>query len=203
MSPEELHDPTRYSCAWEIDHAAIAIALKPYLWKRSRVMALYLAANAAALGLVALVWFRSGLGFADGFSSLSLGMCLGFAALLPIHEASHSLVYRRLGARSVRVRYNWRALTAYCAADRFVVDKRGFSQVAAAPFVLLNPPLLLLALMTSGAWSLGAAGALLLHVGACSGDFALLNWLSLAEHDIVYSYDDESAHRTFFFTPVP
>lgn len=201
MDPAELHDPLRYRCLLEIDHAAVAATLQPWIWRRSRVAALYLLANLVAAAVVAVTWARSGLGLAAGFSVLSTGMCAGFLALLPIHEGCHALAYRQLGARAVKVRYSLRTLTAFCLADRFVVTGRQLARVALAPTVLLNPPLLVSAGLAPGGYGLALAGALLLHVGAASGDFALLNWLALHGGRQVLSYDDEAARRSFFFVP--
>jgi len=45
------------------------------------------------------------------------------------------------------------------------------------------------------------AGALLLHTGACSGDFALLNLVWAHRATGVFTYDDMVAKRSFFFVP--
>lgn len=103
----------------------------------------------------------------------------------------------------MRVVIRWRSLTAYCVADRFVVVGRGgLAWVAAAPFAALNPPLAAAALLAPGAWAVVLAGALLLHVGACSGDLALLNWLWLRGRPGTLGYDDVAGGRSHFFAPV-
>ncbi len=138
----------------------------------------------------------------EAFANLCLDMSLGFVLLLPIHEGMHGLAYRSLGASNVRVVNRWRSLTAYCAADRFVVGGRTLAWVGIAPFLVLNSILLIATLITPGVWPVLFAGALFLHVGACSGDVGLLNWLWLRGTASTLSYDDTTAGKSYFFTPI-
>jgi hypothetical protein len=158
-------------------------------------------ANLAAIGLIAVAWLCSGLGLTAGFPLVCLGMVAGWLVLVPVHEGAHALAYRSLGADAITLRYQWRRLTAMCAADRVVIDKRGLVLVALAPLVVVTPLVALFAWFLPDAWSVLSAGATLLHVSACSGDVAMVNWLWLTGRPDVYSYDDVPAGRTHFFFP--
>ena len=89
LAAKELHDRSRYEPVWAISHADVASALRPYMLARSWVSGVYVAANLAALGVVAVAWSRSDLPGFDAFANACLGMCL---------VESHS-VYCRTGGR--------------------------------------------------------------------------------------------------------
>ena len=201
LKPAQLNDPTAFVEVWAIDHRSVATALRPHIWKGSPVSAAYIAANLAALALVAVTWIRLDLSLFAGFQVVSLGMFSSYFALVPLHETIHAIAYRRMGATTVRVDYRWRRLTAACTADGFVASKREFAWVCLAPFLTLNPLLCVVAILSRGSWRLAAASALLLHVGACSGDFALLNWLYRSGYTNLFTYDDSAAQRSYFFSP--
>lgn len=186
---------------WTIDRSDVSTALRPYMLAPSWVSGTYVAANLAALAVVVAAWGRSDLPALEAIADICLGTSLGYVLLVPVHEGLHALAYRTLGAEDVRVVYRWRSLAAYCVAARSVVGRNGLAWVSVAPFAVLNPILAAAALLTSGVWAVLLAGALLLHVGACGGDFGLLNWLWLRGRSDTLSYDDLSDGRSYFFVP--
>lgn len=200
-SVAELSDTTRYRLAATIEHENLHAWLKPYLFARSPVIVSYWVLNLGALLLVAYFWRLLRWPFADAFATMSLGMVAGYLLLVPIHEHVHAFAYRITGAPSVYVRYSFRTLSAFCTAPGHVVAARDFVKVCLAPFAVLNPILLLLCLtLPSPAAALAASGALLLHIGACSGDIALLQFLWRHRHDRMFTYDDNQAGKSYFYT---
>lgn len=202
-TPDELADETRFRRVDVIAHADVAAAIRPHLRRRSLVTLAYWGLNVVALLVVAWTWRRAGLGLLEGFPTLCLGMVGGLVLLLPIHEWIHAVAYRGVGARQVRVRWEWRRVTAQCVADRQVVGRSAFALVCLAPLLVLEPPLLLAALLApAGSWALAIAGAFLLHTGAVSGDVALVNllWRERAAPEL-WTYDDVAAGESYFFAP--
>lgn len=201
-SPETLWDRSRYDLIWTLSHKDVAETLRPFMLARSWIGVAHVAVNLGAFAVLAIAWRRSQLPGFDTFSNAGLGFLMGFFLLLPLHEWLHARAYRGVGATDVRVVYQWRSLTAYCVADRFVARRRELAAVCVAPFAVLNPILAVVALQASGAWSVLVAGALVLHTAACSGDFALLNWLWLRGSPSTFSYDDRAEGASYFFQPV-
>jgi hypothetical protein len=201
VTPIELNDGSRYTPVWTVDHSSVAQALQPFIWRRSWISVMYIVATVAAVGMLIVAWQRSRVNPFQAFSMICLGMTSGYVLLMPIHELIHAAAYRALGARSVRIRYQWRTLTAYCVADRFVVDRRALAFVCFAPFVVINSLVGIASVFASGLLGLVVAGALFMHIGACSGDVALVNWSWLVGSAETRSYDDLSTGRTTFFEP--
>ena len=85
-----------------------------------------------------------------------------------------------------------------CVADGHVVSALPYIAVCMAPFVVLNSALTVLVVATSGTLQLGLLGALLLHTGACSGDFALARFTFAHRRRGVLTWDDVAARTTWF-----
>ena len=197
---DDLGNTTCFTLVEELDHDNLVPAVNRYLARASPVKYAYFAAKLLALVLAVYLVVRSGQPFVDGFSQFGMGFLVGFLILLPIHEHLHALAYRRFGATNVSVVYRWRSLNAYCAADRFVADARQFAWVCLLPFLVLTTALLLAVALFAPPRPF-LAGALLLHTGACSGDFALLNLVWAHRATGLFTYDDMAAKRTYFFVP--
>ena len=195
-----LRDPARYTLLAELTHADDLVShVQRYLRRGSWITLAYWLTSAFGFAAVVAGARGSGLPGFEAFSTACLGALLGHVLLLPVHEHVHGLVYRALGARAVTVRYDWRRLTAYCVADQFPVTGGCFVAVCLAPLVILTPPLGLLAVATPGRAGVLLAGAALLHLGACSGDVAFVNFLWHHRDAEVVTYDDVAAGRTYFY----
>ena len=195
-----MNDDLRFARLATIPHASVAIAVRPLLFRLSRVTSSYWILNAAAFAWLCVAWIESGAGFVRGFPSVCLGMVLAFMVLLPLHEATHALAYKLVGAGGVSVHYDLRRLSAHCIADRAVVGRASFAFVALAPTIVLTGALVVATLfMPPGIPRLLVAGAMLLHLGAASGDVALLNLVMSARHAVVWTYDDLARGESYFF----
>ena len=87
---------------------------------------------------------------------------------------------------------------AYAIAHNFIADRREFIRIALAPFVLINLLLAVLAVLFVPL-RFYLLGVLLIHTAGTSGDFTLLNLFWLNRHQAVYTYDDASEQRSYFY----
>jgi hypothetical protein len=199
----ELHDTRRYEKIADVAHNEIIRFVQLHLKRLSWVTGAYWSLSAAALAFVILRCMRTGIPAMDAVPTVCLGMALAYVILVPIHEHAHAIAYRLAGAAEIRVRYNLGRLTAYCEAPGAVVSGGEFVLVCLAPFLTLNPILALLALMVSqGKPALLIAGGLLLHIGACSGDIALVNFVWKHRGRALFTYDDAGQQRSLMFRSV-
>lgn len=183
---------------WKVGHANLAAEMRPLLRPNASLTLFYWLANLALLALIAAAILSARGDRFVAFSTACLGMFAAWLLLVPVHEVIHALAYRLTGARNVKIRYEWRRMTALCVADGEVVGATAFISVCLAPFVVLNATLAALAAFSSGTPRLMLLGALLLHTGACSGDFALARF-TLAHRDRgVVTWDDAAAGVTWF-----
>jgi hypothetical protein len=196
----ELHEDPRFAVLYEIGHADIATALRPYLYDLAVIPIAYWLANVAVLAWLVSVGYASELGLLHGVWIACLGVTIAWLVLLPVHEWIHAAAYRAIGAKQVAVTYRLRSLTAFCTADRFVASGGRFVWVCIAPSIALNLPLAAAVLMTpEGSIRLALCGALLFHLSAASGDIALINLVRSVRDGSVWTYDDLAAARTLFF----
>ncbi|WP_109487007.1 DUF3267 domain-containing protein [Occallatibacter savannae] len=199
-----LHDPARFEVIADVAHGDVISFVQPFIFQLSRIPVLYWLLNTALLGFLVWEWRRTSVPVLEAFSTVCLGMVLGFVVLLPIHEHIHGLAYRLCGANVVRVKYNLRRITALCEAPGAVVSGGHFVFVCLAPLFVLNP-LLALPLLFLVKWKAIAlvGGALLLHTGACSGDIGLVNFVWQHRGQRLFTYDDGELQRAFFFKERP
>jgi len=199
----DLNDPRRFEIIADVAHSEILRFVQQHLRRFSWVTGLYGLVNVTALGFVVLRCMQSGLPALDALSTVCLGMALAYVLLLPVHEHVHAFAYRLAGAGETRVRYNPRRLTAFCEAPGAVVSGGEYTLVCLAPFLVLNPILAVLAFSVGkGKLALLITGGLLLHIGACSGDIALVNFVWLNRGRASFTYDDAGRERGRFFRSV-
>ena len=200
MTVNDLRESGRFELVDTIEQEATLAWLRRYLFSAGAITVPFWLLNAALLGIVAAVWSRAGLPAIDAFSMLAMGMCGGYVVLLPVHEYVHAAAYRLMGAPSARVHYLLRDLTAFCTAPDYVMTGHQFLFVALAPFVVVNAGLVAMAsLAPPGAPALAAIGALLLHVGACSGDIAFVEYVWRHRSAPLYTYDEGQSLRMHFY----
>lgn len=200
MTVRELQQTDRFELIGTIDHGAIHAWVRPYLFSFSPITLAYWTLNCIVLACVAQAWPSVNRGIVDTFSILSVGMCGGWLLLLPVHEYVHALAYRATGASNARVVYTLRRLTAHCIAPGHVVSGSQFAFIALAPFAVINSTLAIAAFVVSpGMFTMVLLGALLIHIGASSGDIAFVQYLWLNRSDELYTYDDVHTPYSFFY----
>ncbi|TDB65875.1 DUF3267 domain-containing protein [Arundinibacter roseus] len=132
-----------------------------------------------------------------GWQMLIAFLCF-FIIWLPLHESIHALVFKMLGAPKVGFGYSTKGMMVYAYAQRFVMTLRENSLVAAMPFVVITSLLILLIFLVpelKTAWIF----TLLLHTLGCFGDFILIKHAWKNRHRDMYTYDDMTEKRTYFF----
>lgn len=81
-----------------------------------------------------------------------------------------------------------------------MLGARAFAGVCLAPLAALTPLAVATALVAGpGRAGLLAAGALLLHTGACSGDAPLVALLWRHRGAALFTYDDVAAERSYVY----
>jgi len=201
-SPEELADTTRYHLFLEIKHTELAQEVSKLVRQPSLLTRGFAIVNVLLLIALGLVWIRSQRSLISAGPNLCLGMGLGWIILIPIHERVHYWTHRWLGARDCVIVYDWRRLTAYCAANRFVAGVREFLVIALSPFAAINTSLIVL-IAAFGGFRPILWGMLLFHSVACVGDFALAGLAWRHRRRGLMTYDDLAAGVTYFFEENP
>ena len=201
MTPERLRDHPRAVALPPLEHQQLVPAVNAYLKQHRGVWYAFIAANVLAVASAAY-WVAGGSGWDKRLSQALAGLGVSFFFLVPVHEAIHAIAYRAFGATSTRLHYRWRTLSAYCTADRFAIRGDRFLVVCFAPFAVLSCMLAAAALWFPVAAPL-LGGALVLHTGACSGDFGMAA-LALA-HDprSFWTWDDVAEARSYFYLLPP
>ena len=129
---------------------------------------------------------------------LAMGVVGLFLVVLPLHEGIHALFFKILGARQVGFGYSKKGMMVYAYAQRFVMTLWENALVAAMPFILITIALVGLVMFLPGlkaAWII----LLLLHTLGCMGDFILIAHAWKNRKTGMYTYDDLSEKRTYFF----
>jgi hypothetical protein len=197
-SIDELRSDPRFHCVESIDHEDLASEMRRIFRWKSMFTAVYILLNIIVLALAGWFLASSPAPFDVAFGEIGLGFFVGYVMLMPLHEYVHAAAYRLFGATGVSVHYRLRTLTAYCLADRCVVEGWPFVGVCLAPLIVLN---LLLALLY---WEIpavrgGLCGGLILHTAAATGDVALANLVWERRASRMWTYDDSAAKRTYFY----
>jgi hypothetical protein len=184
----------------ELEHVQLGASMKDHIRPGTPVSTGYWLLNAALAGFIGLQLVRQNdAPFAEVFARLGLGFFVFFVVLLPLHELIHGLGYKLLGAKTVSYHADWRKLTFYAAADRFVASTREFCGLALAPFAILNAGLLLGYGLAEPPMTWVCLGALWLHTAGCAGDFALVNFCYKHRRKALVTYDDVGAAKSFFY----
>lgn len=184
----------------EVEYASIHQWIQRYLFRIGWITGPFWLLNILAVVVIIVQWRRADTPILEAVPTVCVGMVFGVLALLPIHEHIHGLAYRMMGASNAQVRYELRRVTAYCVAPDQVFSSKEYAFVCLAPFAVLNPLLTVAALVApAGPVALLLAGALLMHTGACSGDFAIVEYLWSRRGDPVFTFDDSKRERACMY----
>lgn len=171
--------------------------------KPTRITRLYISLNVFMLmGMIGLAYWQISIGkvaFWQLLNAVFLGFAVSLTVLVPLHEAIHGIVYKLMGAPKVSFGGNWRKFYFYAAADRFVAGEQAFRLVALAPFVVLSVLAILGLLFTAPFVQWLLLGVLLLHTGACAGDFGMLAFYEDCPPGEIFTFDDVVAKKAYFF----
>ncbi|HMO38651.1 MAG TPA: DUF3267 domain-containing protein [Saprospiraceae bacterium] len=140
-----------------------------------------------------IIWYQV-------FLYIFLGAAIALTVLVPVHEAIHGLAYKLLGAPRISFGAELRKFYFYAVADRFVVGPDEFRKLALAPFAVISSVVVIgLILWPVGpvAWVLW--GILLMHTGACAGDFGMLAFYQQHPGGTIFTFDDVPGKVAYFF----
>ena len=198
LSVADIKADTQYQLLAELGHKDLAPFCAKFYW-RERSWVTW--AHYAFSLVIWVFWIEEGIQEKLAFSAWikNFGYAvICFVVLVPFHEALHGAVYKAIGASDIRYNISLRQFYAYAIANNFVADRRQFTWVALAPFMVIN----LLLIMAAAFWPpvrFVLVGVLLIHTAGTSGDFAMLNYLWLNRHQEVFTYDDAISHTSYFY----
>ncbi|MBO0951102.1 DUF3267 domain-containing protein [Fibrella forsythiae] len=134
----------------------------------------------------------------SGGSQFLIGF-LVFFPLITVHEFIHGIFFKRVGAPRVGYGWSWKGMMAYAYAQNYVMNLREVAFVAAMPFLILTPTLIVVWVLLP-AYGVVWGTLLFLHTTGCIGDFVLINFWRKNQHRSMFTYDDvENESRTYFF----
>ncbi len=137
--------------------------------------------------------------FGNLFYAVFLGFAVSLTIIIPIHEAIHGVAYKIVGAPKVAFGSNLRKFYFYAVADRFVIGSSGFRVVALAPFVTISLITIIILFFSSIFIQWLMWGLLLMHTGACAGDFGMLAFYHRHSEGEILTFDDVTAQKAYFF----
>jgi hypothetical protein len=133
------------------------------------------------------------------FAQVGWAFLAFFVVILPIHELIHGIAFKYLGAPKISFGYSWKSLMVYCYAQKFVMNLRENSFVAAQPFIWITSALVL-ALFVLPQYTVLIAVLLFVHTVGCIGDFLLIKYARRNKGREIYLYDDvDEASMSYFF----
>lgn len=131
---------------------------------------------------------------------LGLGTLLVFTLFIPLHEGLHGLAYKLVGAPKVAYGVNWRKFYFYAVADQFVIGRKAFFFVGLLPFSVISLATIACMFLVPASLKWLLAGILLMHTGACAGDFALISFYELHKnYKELLTFDDVQKKLSFFY----
>jgi len=197
MKPADLNT-NGYQLFANLRHSEIALFIKPFLFRKNRVVLFYLAFNILIWLGVIIGIFTSSFGIVKSLGYFALGLCL-LIPLIPIHELIHGLFYKLIGAPTVNYKANFKKFIFYAMADKFIVDQKSFIRLALAPFIIINSILIISIFLSAGIISFLLAGILFIHTAGCAGDFALVSYFIENGGRNLVTYDDVSKGESYFY----
>lgn len=184
----------------ELDHQNVLPFLQPYIKADNPWTISYWFFNIAGWGYLFFHLFaQRQLPIMQYVDQISLGFALFFFPLLPIHELIHGLVYKYFGAPKVSYKADLKKLIFYAMADNYVVNGKELTAIAIAPFLVINVLLLSLFFVLPERQCWLPYGAMLVHIGGCYGDFALISYFYKNRHRNIVTYDSLADKKSYFY----
>lgn len=203
MTVEELRGDGRFECWLVLRHDELLPFVQEEFSRRSFILRFYILLNILLLLLMLVLgaWqAHQGLITAGAIIRYStLGLALALTVLVPVHEAIHGLAYKLVGAPRVQFGADIRKFIFYALADHFVVGRPAFRLVALAPFAAISFCVLCCIFFVPLTYQWLLLGVLLMHTGACAGDFAMLSFFRRYRDKEIYTYDDVPNRVSYFF----
>ncbi len=187
----------------KLEHEELIPFIKKYLNRRSAISFFYYSLNILLLLLGSIAIYANITYLNANIGNVIFHYCFGSTVsflLIPIHEYIHVLAYKYVGASETSLDCNLKKFYFMALADKFVANRKEFTLIALAPFVVISSILIILAFFSSNYWQLTILGCALLHSAMCSGDFGLLGYFLFHKDKEVVTFDDVSNKVSYFFT---
>lgn len=186
----------------KLEHHDLVPFIRTYMKKKTKYSVFYYLSNITLLALAGY-YFTKGYHlpnypFGERFIHFSHGLAIAFL-LVPLHEYIHVLAYKSQGAIHTSYDVNLKKFYFMALADQFVANKKEFTIVALAPFILISTTLILLSLLVHPDRIITVIGILLAHTAMCSGDFGLLSYMEHHKDLKPVTYDDIENKISYFY----
>lgn len=129
-------------------------------------------------------------------------LILGFIItllLIPVHEFIHVLAYKSQGAKETSYDANWKKFYFMALANKFVANRKEFTVIAMAPFVIITSGLIISLFFTNLMWVTVLSTTLLVHTVSCGGDFSLMSYLQFHKGKDIATFDDVPNKVSYFY----
>lgn len=203
MDVAELRNEENYTLLLQLNHDEILPFVQEEFSHRTGVLRFYLGLNLAILlYMVGLAVWQAGqglIGIGTILQYTGFGIVVSLTVLIPIHEGIHGLAYKLVGASRVAFGGSLKRFYFYAVADRFVLGPDQFRFVALAPFVVISTLAFAATFYVSLNYQWLCWGVLLMHTGACAGDFGMLSFYARQEDREIYTYDVVEKKITYFY----
>jgi len=206
IKAEDLSDSLKFRKLHELQYDGIVPFVFENIKKKTLSSRFYLFIN--ALYLILLIGITI-YGFSSSIINLrqyAINIFWSFAAgsffVIPFHEGFHGLAYKILGASRIHFGADMRQMLFYVAADRFVIDRKGFYMVALAPFSVINLASLLTMFFVGFYGIVFILSFCLLHNVMCIGDFAMISFYQQNKQKELYTYDDHKGRISYIYEKI-
>lgn len=203
MTSKELHEDTDFEQVLELKHDAMIPFIQKELEQPHPLIRQFIQFNwlftIGTLVFAAVQLYHGTLAPWPMILHFVLGVVLSMTLLILLHEGIHGLVYRIVGAPSVQFGGSFRKMYFYAVADHHVLNSKQFRMVALAPFVLILLGGVILTTQVAPIFQWVLLGMIVVHNWNCIGDFVMLGFLERFRPSEVYTYDDVSEGKSYFF----
>jgi len=204
MTTEQLQQDPSYNLLLMLPHDDLLPFLQEQLTGRTLTIRYYILLNVlivAGMAVIAVMDIRSGvIDWDEIFKGFGLGTLLVFTVLIALHEGIHGVAYKLAGAPRVSFGVSWRKFYFYAVADKFIVSHKAFLLIALAPFVVISTGAIIGLFYTEDTLKWVFMGILLIHTGACAGDFAMLAFYEKHRHlGKILTFDDVAKKMSYFY----
>lgn len=203
MTPDELHQSPQHDLVLELDHDDMIPFVREQLDAGSAFMQRFIRFNwLFTLGTLFYAgWqlYHGWVGPGRMVLNFLLGVVISMTVLILVHEGLHALAYRWVGARRIQFGGSFRQMYFYAVADKQVLNKSQFTLVALAPFSVILLLSVLSIFWAAPVFEWVILGMVLVHNWNCVGDFAMLSYYQSFRGSQVYTYDDVTAGKSYFF----
>jgi hypothetical protein len=203
MTIDELNNSGQYKMIMVLGHDDIIGFVIKQLKQIRWPMAFYYGFNIVLLG--ASIAFTAGnllysyIPWNLYWQYLVYGIIAGMLLVIPFHEMFHGLAYKLAGAPEVIFGADLKQMIFYASAPGFVAGKYSFYLVAFSPFILINGIFIAGVLYGQTPLQWGSMVALFMHSTMCVGDFAMVNFFARFPGKKIYTFDDMTEKRSYFF----